>query len=287
MGHDIFQEVSNFEKPKIIEALNKSWPKHFLLQQYISLMSEYVNKTPLVTQALYLTGDVDNGLYLIQTKFLIKPDPFSLFFIYTNSSDLFIFRKALMETRVIPWDSKRFMFEVNIERFTSVVGNVFVAKGLRAIGQHYTLLWLPPESLVNNMEPPGDVFIEILTEKHAEDVAKNWPGFPGHENFIAGEISIGRGFGVFRKSNGKMLSSILSFHSGGVFMLYSLPEVRRKGYGEMLLRHIINSLRQQNITPFCTVFSDNIPSQKLVRKLGFVDFDKADYIFPYEFVQDA
>lgn len=279
MDYGNFKAVPNNEISKLLCVLGQSWPRHFLFHQYISLLIMNKNRTSQINQTLYLAGDFYSGAYLVGTEFFINPTKLTLFFVYTVSSDLTLLRRALAQTSVIPWSSHRYAFEVTLPQYTPVVRKVFVEKGLKAVLQHYRLFWLPEEDVVDCTHPPENVYIDRLNRSEAQEVADNWPHFPGCEQFVAEQVTLSVGLGVFRKSDKKMLSSILSFHSGGVFMLYSRPEARRKGYGEIILRRLVTELRHKGIIPFCTVFSDNIPSLNLIKKVGFVELHGADYIF--------
>uniref|UniRef100_A0A1B6J9K0 N-acetyltransferase domain-containing protein n=1 Tax=Homalodisca liturata TaxID=320908 RepID=A0A1B6J9K0_9HEMI len=284
MEEDPFKEITDENIQNVLDVLKKNCPRHFILHQYVMIMSNQKNNSQ-IKQYLYQHGDLEHGIYLVQTVFEIDPEELSLFFIYTTSNDLTVLKAVLSKTSKIPWRGTGYIFEVTMDRFTPIIGKAFVAKGLRCIVQHYSLMWLPPSVKVSVPDVPSGTSLRPLTEKHATEVAKNWPYFPGSEKFLGLEISSYLGLGIFRESDDKLICSALTYHSGGVFMLYTEPEVRRRGYGDIIIRYIVKEIRQRGWTPFCTVFPDNTPSLNLVGRIGFVEFDKADYIFPSQFFQ--
>uniref|UniRef100_A0A1B6HRY0 N-acetyltransferase domain-containing protein n=1 Tax=Homalodisca liturata TaxID=320908 RepID=A0A1B6HRY0_9HEMI len=128
---------------------------------------------------------------------------------------------------------------------------------------------------------PEDVYLGSLDEHHVAEVNKNWPfKYPGSEKYVALEIQNNFGLGLFRKSDNKMLSSSVSFHSGGIFILYSNPNFRSRGYGEVIIREMAKEIRRQGRIPFGNIMTGNIGSTKLFNKMGFKEYSKSVYLFP-------
>lgn len=77
-----------------------------------------------------------------------------------------------------------------------------------------------------------------------------------------------------------MVCSGLSNFTGGIFVLYSEPEVRGRGYAKLLVQQMVQEIRNRGRIPFCTIIQGNEASEKVFTKVGFEVFMEADYIFP-------
>lgn len=86
--------------------------------------------------------------------------------------------------------------------------------------------------------------------------------------------------GLFRRADKKLVSSALSNYTGGIFVLYSDPEFRGRGFAKIIVQHMVEELRRRGRIPFCTVMLGNTASEKVFSKSGFEAFSTADYIFP-------
>lgn len=84
--------------------------------------------------------------------------------------------------------------------------------------------------------------------------------------------------GLFNKSNGKMLSSALSYHFGGIFVLQTDPDHRSKGYATIIIKSMIKELRNRNQIPFATINKNNITSLRLFKTNGFERFDEVFWV---------
>ncbi len=63
-------------------------------------------------------------------------------------------------------------------------------------------------------------------------------------------------------------------HGGGNIAVYSNPEFRRKGYGQMVARKCIDWCADHNLIPIYLVDVDNTASVKLAKSLGFTCYSK-------------
>ncbi|XP_046682461.1 uncharacterized protein LOC124368943 isoform X1 [Homalodisca vitripennis] len=281
MASDILQEVTVDEIPRVLEAMKKDWPQHFLLHQFVSILEEYHKENiQNPKQVLYKYGDFEDGVYIVKSTFAIGAESVSLIYPYTTAADYTEFSKVLSETTRIPWTEK-FMFEVTARRLMPTIQQVSAAKGCDLGTEEGATLFLPPESDIENKLLPEDVYLGSLDEHHVAEVNENWPfKYPGSEKFVALQIQNNFGLGLFRKSDNKMLSSSVSFHSGGIFILYSNPNFRSRGYGEVIIREMAKEIRRQGRIPFGNIMTENIVSTKLFNKMGFKEYYKSVYLFP-------
>lgn len=84
--------------------------------------------------------------------------------------------------------------------------------------------------------------------------------------------------GLFNKSNGKMLSSALSCHFGGISVLQTDPDHRSKGYATIIIKSMIKELRNRNQIPFATIDKNNDTSLRLFKRNGFERYDEVFWV---------
>uniref|UniRef100_A0A1B6GCV6 N-acetyltransferase domain-containing protein n=1 Tax=Cuerna arida TaxID=1464854 RepID=A0A1B6GCV6_9HEMI len=275
MAADIFESVRQEEFSKVLNALEQDWPKHFLLHQIITTFREYKEAGSTWEQYLYIYGTFESGVYLN----IISSETYSRVNVYTASSDLTEMKKALMETNLIPWHQENFIFEIIDNRFLGVMQEVFATKhGKFEISSDNMFLY-PPNKELHIQPLPEDVYIENLDESYAAEMDKNWPHrYPGSELVHKNNLRYNFGLGIFRRSDKKLLSSSLSNHTGGVFVLHTDLECRGKGYAAIVVQHMVQECRRRGRIPFCTVIIGNKPSERLFTKLGFEKFTLVDYV---------
>lgn len=75
--------------------------------------------------------------------------------------------------------------------------------------------------------------------------------------------------GLFHKVDKQVVSFGLFAHYGGIGMLYTLQEFRRKGYAAIVILAISKELVARGLNPHAYVLHVNKPSAALFRKLGF------------------
>ncbi|XP_046682467.1 uncharacterized protein LOC124368943 isoform X2 [Homalodisca vitripennis] len=150
MASDILQEVTVDEIPRVLEAMKKDWPQHFLLHQFVSILEEYHKENiQNPKQVLYKYGDFEDGVYIVKSTFAIGAESVSLIYPYTTAADYTEFSKVLSETTRIPWTEK-FMFEVTARRLMPTIQQVSAAKGCDLGTEEGATLFLPPESDIEN-----------------------------------------------------------------------------------------------------------------------------------------
>ncbi|XP_054265289.1 uncharacterized protein LOC128988106 [Macrosteles quadrilineatus] len=275
LASDVFKVVSLDEIPTLQEVFERNFPKYFPLKQYVRVLKEYKEaKVEPPYQTIYRYGDVENGVYIIQSAFpLVKNVKYSMYYVYTACEDLSEMKYAFMNTKQIPWtsDSDMFQFEITHERFAPVIFEVAKTKGVDFTIKKWSMLWVPDP--IDPSTIPEDVYLQRLNLSHAAEVNNNWPHrFPGSEVYLGQQIFNNYCLGLFRKTDHKLVSSALTFHSGGMYVMYVDPEFRNKGYAEVVLRNLTYDVQQKGRIPFGIVLLDNTPSLKLTAKLKFQYF---------------
>ena len=68
--------------------------------------------------------------------------------------------------------------------------------------------------------------------------------------------------------NGKLAAMIGRHYEGSMGLLVVKEEFRRRGFGEVMEKFLINSLLEKGLTPYCQIIEGNTASLSLQRKLG-------------------
>ena len=68
--------------------------------------------------------------------------------------------------------------------------------------------------------------------------------------------------------NGKIAAMIGRHYEGSMGMLVVKEEYRRRGFGEIMEKFLINSLLERKLTPYCQIIEGNTASLTLQRKIG-------------------
>lgn len=79
-------------------------------------------------------------------------------------------------------------------------------------------------------------------------------------------IRLGLVYGAFE--NGNMVAMIGLHYQGSMGLLEVKESCRRKGYGEIMEKFLINSQLEKGVPPYAHIIEDNTPSLCLQRKLG-------------------
>ena len=106
--------------------------------------------------------------------------------------------------------------------------------------------------------------IRLLDESWADVIAEYYRQ-EGRE-YILGSIRRKTMFGCFIAGE---LAGFIGIHTeGSMGMLFVREEYRRQGVGESLAAYLINLTKEWGWTPYCHVFTDNLPSIRLQEKMG-------------------
>lgn len=83
--------------------------------------------------------------------------------------------------------------------------------------------------------------------------------------------------GVVRKSDRKLLSHALCNHAGAIFILFTEPEERRKGYASLLIGSIVRESNKRQRTPIALISNANSSTENLYKQFNFVPFIPVKY----------
>ena len=105
--------------------------------------------------------------------------------------------------------------------------------------------------------------IRLMKEEDAEEASGMY--FDSVER-AKEHIRLGLVLGGFH--NGKIAAMIGRHEEGSMGLLVVKEEYRRRGYGEIMEKFLINSLLEKGLTPYCQIIEGNTASLNLQRKLG-------------------
>lgn len=111
--------------------------------------------------------------------------------------------------------------------------------------------------------PQTNLTIRLLTEDEAEDASQMYRFTK--EDAIK-HIRLGLVYGGF--VDGRIVAMAGLHYQGSMGLLEVKPEYRRRGYGEIMEKFIINSQLKKGFAPYCQIIEDNAPSLALQSKLG-------------------
>ncbi|XP_059140225.1 uncharacterized protein LOC131928266 [Physella acuta] len=128
---------------------------------------------------------------------------------------------------------------------------------------------IPDELIISPLEPKRDAACMNSTWRYTTEHSEKY-----FEQLILRFPSRG----VFDRS-GQCLGHVVGTESGTVGVLYVVPEMRRRGLGQMLLRGISEAYFDLDLPCFGYCHVDNVQSLKLFETLGFKNIGTSKYTF--------
>lgn len=108
-----------------------------------------------------------------------------------------------------------------------------------------------------------DFSFRLMREEEADDATKMYHF--DRESALK-HIRLGYVYGGYDKEG---IVGMIGMHlQGSMGLLYVQERARRKGYAEIMEKHLINSLLKRNLVPYCHVVEGNTASLSLQKKLG-------------------
>lgn len=129
----------------------------------------------------------------------------------------------------------------------------------------------------NSSAPPGFIF-RPLNRNDTQLVNDTWPyRFNGSEQFIGNMIDFNGGV-MLTTENGEPIAWGLENNYGGAGILYSKPNYRKNGIGELVARALVKHVATSHHAVTCVNTIGNT-SEKLISGLGFVPYDYITWLF--------
>ncbi|XP_054280427.1 uncharacterized protein LOC128998349 isoform X1 [Macrosteles quadrilineatus] len=276
---EYFREIVLSEIPKVLETLNRDWPKHFVLHQLLRVFMEYQKKKTKFKNSLYLYGTLHDGVFLNITKMELGDKEAIKIYVDATARDTSMVTKALSETDIIPWE-KTFTFTHIHSDYSTIIQGVLASHKANSFDvSPNNMFWFPSGKTIRMSELPQDTICDFLDGSHADEMNQNWPHrSPRSELVLKENIEKNFGLGIFRISDRLLISSALCNYAGGIFVLYTNPEFRGRSYASKLVQRMVLEIRKRGWIPFCTVILGNKRSEAVFRNVGFEKFSFADYL---------
>ena len=125
--------------------------------------------------------------------------------------------------------------------------------------------------------------MKSLEEHHSEYVADYWPYSESLETRRNNFRSLIRRFhsvGVFTEADQDTpVAWCMQYPFGQLAHLYVTEKYRRQGLAQFLVQHMIKHIQDDGLIPEAAVEWRNTQSKELMKKLGFVEYEKNIKLF--------
>ncbi|CAF4809535.1 unnamed protein product [Pieris macdunnoughi] len=250
--------------PELKDVFKRDWPRGICGYGVLDIEELMINNGADYGFKAYVPyGDMCNGLVGIN----VKGNFFELIIQPTKevTTDLV---NALKHTKLINWKSPIELAFSRIDvadTFKSILHEkrLFI-KGITTTETFY----IEDDAPYFDVELPPELTFEMMTDKHASISNDTWPHkYSGSIWYYQLLIKAKLGYGLFQ--NGELVAWCYVKEMGALGHLYTLEAHRRKGYGELVLKLISNTLRREGRVVFAFCVAGNVAARNLYSKLGF------------------
>jgi hypothetical protein len=161
---------------------------------------------------------------------------------------------------------RRLVFKLADERIQSAVARRFALHRATA----YISYTSPPGAL---FAPADEVLMSVQPDERCLELFAR-QGYGRDETLPA--FAAGKAFACARYGDHDLLAACFTYHNfeeiweiGG---LYTLPEVRRRGYARQVVLGALHALGERGLKPRYQVREDNLPSRHLAEVVGLTPF---------------
>jgi ribosomal protein S18 acetylase RimI-like enzyme len=130
---------------------------------------------------------------------------------------------------------------------------------------------------------PENVRLGPLDLSHLDAVCKNWPHYsPDFRPVVASMITLNPSCGVFVRSQDgseQLAAMVLQSEYGGLGLLQTVPEFRRRGYALLAVRQHTRTLGRAGVNVHCHVIVNNFGSLGVFKKSGLKIVALSNWIF--------
>ncbi|CAG7727568.1 unnamed protein product [Allacma fusca] len=136
----------------------------------------------------------------------------------------------------------------------------------------------PEEALQLNI-PSGNYEIKSIdTEEGIEFLLKTWKyAMEGSRDYVENCLKRNLSFGVY--INNEIVADVIFDCHGLIGMLYSLPEYRGQGLGQLVMRKAMKESAAHQFVPGSTVEKRNIAARTFMERVGYKVAAEVDYLF--------
>ncbi|XP_060781455.1 glycine N-acyltransferase-like protein Keg1 [Neoarius graeffei] len=266
ISHHYYEAMKLLNKEELKEAeeaLRHYFPQSQQVYGYVCIINR-IEADPI---DVLVDHWPDFNVLLIRPKRQQKADTYKIVSVFTK--DETTLRNIMIGTDVLDW--KQF-FRLSIDvRHEEMMKAVAVMRGV-PVSKMYVCRVLKLQDPSNLTVERLPLQVSSLDESHIPLVNSTWKLGIGEfsEGFIRDMIMNFPSCCVL-DLEGQPVSWILTYSSGAVGMLYTLPEHRRKGYAKTLVTILAKKLHSTGCPVYCLIEEENQPSYGLFTSLGFTE----------------
>lgn len=124
------------------------------------------------------------------------------------------------------------------------------------------------------------MYLAPLNTSHAEIMNSVWPHkYENSEKYLATVLELNGGIGLFSKQDNELRSWILKNYFGGLGVLQTANEHRRKGYGTLITKIFSKMLAEEGYDISAFIVRKNVASQKMFTGLDFENIIPVTWCF--------
>ncbi|XP_059476653.1 uncharacterized protein LOC132197396 [Neocloeon triangulifer] len=196
--------------------------------------------------------------------------------VHASEDKLDDLKEALMTTDLIDWKRLQ-QFSTCLKRFLPIMDEVLQAKGYKntlELIAHSVVYYMNVDEALNHPLPdvPDNVRVASLDASLLDAICEIWPSYdPDYRPVVLNNIKLNGSFGVFVKSEEKEKLASMAMHAeyGGIGVLQTVTEFRRRGFAEIVLVNNAKSFARKGLMPYGNVLVGNDASISLFKKCGF------------------
>lgn len=266
---DILQEIPDEQLPALRDLFKPDWP--YAIHAYY-WVDNYIDwKKRGITNIKFFCPD---GLWDDGTFIAVQDDHTYAIFIFTLEKSCERLKNALANSSILKLNEKNlFMYFLAVhEAQHCTLINLLKSKDIDITHQDIAnMWWITKEDAVKyNYEIPPDVYLAPLQEKDVNKIDSIWPHRGKTSKlYLSSLINYNGGFGIFLKKDDTLVSWIMRNDYGGLAILQTVDDYKRKGFGALLTKHFSKYWGEKSLDIFCFIMKHNKASIALYEKLGW------------------
>ncbi|CAB3376460.1 Hypothetical predicted protein [Cloeon dipterum] len=283
--NDILRALQEDETEELLQVLASDLPSSAVIYNWIKTQLEWAKKLPEIKVSILCPEDgILDGTVVAFVDKLADGIVFGA--VYSMEKEGTKLRTVLSESKLIPWD-RLSHFSGVIERHIPICAEAIRQVGLTPVDNLYVPCYMhyiaaEDAAKVEVPEIPPNVRVGPLDKCHVGIVCKYWPHYsPDYLNVVEKMIELNPSCGVFVKNEDgseELAAMILQSEYGGLGILQTVPEHRRKGYALIALRHQTRTLGKAGINVHCHVIVKNFNSIELFKKSGLKPVEISNWV---------
>ncbi|XP_058788898.1 uncharacterized protein LOC131662917 [Phymastichus coffea] len=273
---DVLQSLPVDKWSSLLDLLKRDWPAYAYYHNHVNNSIKWKAKEPSVKIDFYCPhGTTDAGVFIS----IAGGARISLVvFAFDESKD--ILQEVLRKTRRINW-SESLIFACVHEGILGVLKNFLETAG-RSKGcvsykslDNYCYFLSKEHCSKIKVKVPEECELKRIDETFVPLIHSLWPHRDTRHpektlGFLTEIARLNGGYGLFSKQDHSLLAWIFQCSIGGLGILQTLDEHKRKGYGKCVAQAQAKYLAETeglDVTLF--VIQSNLPSQSLFESMGF------------------